>query len=342
MSTPGEHARETTVAPARPVPAAASTHVVSHAGNDSAVSWAAIFAGAVAAAALSLILLLLGVGFGLSTVSPWSFEGVSAEAFGWGTIIWICVTSILAAGLGGYIAGRLRTKWVSVHADEAYFRDTAHGFLAWAVATLLTAALLTSAVGGILSTGVQAGATAAGGVGAAATTAGAELVDDEDTEGTVDYFVDQLFRGSPGPATRAQQSMPPAMGGEAPAAAPMQQPRRPMQSSNGDAEAPRAEVARIFATNLRGDSLDQEDARYLAQVVSQRTGMSQEEAQTRVNDTYQRMQTRLDEMETQAREAADEARKAAAYAALWLFISLLMGAFVASLMATFGGRQRDL
>lgn len=341
MSTPGEHVRETTVAPGRTVPVTQPGRVVSHTGDDSAVSWAAIFAGAVTAAALSLILLLLGVGLGLSTVSPWAFEGVSAEAFGWGTIIWISITSILAAGLGGYMAGRLRTKWVSVHADEAYFRDTAHGFLAWAVATLLTAALLTTAVGGILGAGLQAGATAAGGVGSAVTTAGAGLVEDEDTEGTVDYFVDQLFRGPPGQPARPRQPMPPAMEGEG-QAMPMRQPPRPAASPGGGREASRIEAARIFAANLRRDSLDQEDARYLAQVVSQHTGMSQEEAHTRVTETYQRLQTNLDEMGTWARETADEAREATAYAALWLFISLLMGAFVASLMATFGGRQRDL
>ena len=46
-------------------------------------------------------------------------------------------------------------------------------------------------------------------------------------------------------------------------------------------------------------------------------------------------------MEATAKETADEARKASAYAALWIFVSLLIGAFVASLAATLGGRQRD-
>jgi len=113
----------------------------------SAVSWAAIVAGAVGAAALSLILLLLGTGLGLSSVSPWAGQGASASTFGISTILWVSFTQLAAAGMGGYLAGRLRTRWAATHTDEVYFRDTAHGFLAWAVATLLTAAVLTSAVG---------------------------------------------------------------------------------------------------------------------------------------------------------------------------------------------------
>jgi hypothetical protein len=133
------------------------------------VSWGAIFAGAAAAAALSLILLILGVGLGLSSVSPWSFEGVSKETFGWSSIAWLTFTALAASGLGGYLAGRLRTKWTQIHGDETYFRDTAHGFVSWAVATLLTAGLLTSAIGGVLGAGAKvAGATA----GAAASTVG--------------------------------------------------------------------------------------------------------------------------------------------------------------------------
>ena len=121
-----------------------------------AVAWGAIFAGAAGAAALSLILLLLGIGLGFSVVSPWS--GPSATAMTWGTIIWTCVTSIAAFGLGGYIAGRLRTRWPDAQRDEVYFRDTAHGFLSWAVATLITAAALTSVIGSVLGSGEAAAA----------------------------------------------------------------------------------------------------------------------------------------------------------------------------------------
>lgn len=123
--------------------------------SPSAVSWSAIIAGAAAAVALSLILLILGVGLGLSSVSPWTNQGISAETFGMSTVIWITLTQLLSSALGGYLAGRLRTKWVDVHNDEIYFRDTAHGFLSWAVASLATAILLTSVIGSILSGGAS-------------------------------------------------------------------------------------------------------------------------------------------------------------------------------------------
>ena len=94
--------------------------------------------------------------------------------------------------------------------------------------------------------------------------------------------------------------------------------------------------------SLRANALPADDARYLGQVVAQRTGMSQADAEKRVTDTYARWQAKLRDAETAAREAADKARKATAYATLWLFVSMLAGAFGASLAATWGGRQRDL
>ena len=141
----------------RPMPA--TVHAVStalDASHRSAVSWSAIFAGAAGAAALSLILLILGAGLGLSSVSPFSGQGVGAAAFGISTIVWLTLTQLIASGLGGYLAGRLRTRWLAAQPDEVYFRDTAHGFLAWAIASLATAALLTSVIGSITGAGLQA------------------------------------------------------------------------------------------------------------------------------------------------------------------------------------------
>ncbi|WP_330217143.1 hypothetical protein [Pseudoxanthomonas suwonensis] len=314
--------------------------------EQSAVSWAAILAGAAAAAALSLILLILGVGLGMSTVSPWSYEGVSREAFGWSTIAWITLTSIAASGLGGYLAGRLRTRWVSVHTDETYFRDTAHGFLAWAVATLLTAAVLTTAIGAILGTGAKAlgsaagaSATAAGGIAAA----GAGAAASDDAENDIQYWVDAMFRQPAAAAQLAPSDDPTANGA---ATGPLQAriassaSARPATPATADTDL-RPEIGRILANGLRGDALDADDARYIAQRIAERTGLGQAEAQARVTELEASLRARLDEAETQAREVADEARKASAYAALWLFITLLIGAFSASLLATFGGRQRD-
>jgi hypothetical protein len=111
----------------------------------SGVSWAAVIGGAFVATALSLILLSLGTGLGFSAVSPWSNNGASASAIGSGAIAWLILTQIVASALGGYLGGRLRTKWAGVHTDEVYFRDTAHGLLVWAVGMVITAGFLASA-----------------------------------------------------------------------------------------------------------------------------------------------------------------------------------------------------
>lgn len=287
-------------------------HAAPVALEASAVSWGAIIAGAIAAAILSLILLLLGTGFGFSAISPWSGEGISATTFGVTTVLWVTFVSLAASALGGYLAGRLRSRWTTTHVDEIYFRDTAHGFLAWAVSTLITVTLLTSAVTGVVSGGVKAGAAIAGGAVATAATAGAAAVaSDDEIAGGTGYFWDSLFRSEPGNNLSADE-------------------RASLAES-------RTEVARIFVNAIRNDSLPESDARYIAGLIAEYTDINQQEAQRRVSEAYASLQ----EAEVAAKEAADTAAKATAYASLWLFISLLIGAFIASYAATFGGRQRD-
>lgn len=296
----------------------------------SAVSWGAILAGAAAAASLSLILLLLGTGLGLSSVSPWARDGASAATLGISTILWVTFTQLMASGMGGYLAGRLRTRWVATDVDEVYFRDTAHGFLAWAIASLATAALLTAVIGGIVGGGIQAGASAAGSAAstAAIATANSPVARQDGTADPMGYFLDTLFRKD---ATTAPVSLGSSGVASMPAGS-----LEPLPASAT------TEVGRIFWNTLRTGALPAEDARYVGQLVAQRTGLSQPDAEKRVVDTYARAQTQLRAAETSIREAADTARKASAYTALWLFISLLAGAFFASLAATFGGRQRDM
>jgi hypothetical protein len=131
--------------------------------SASAVEWASIFGGALAAFGVTLILLTLGPGLGLTTVSPWSFTNPSPTTFGTVAAIWLVVTQWLSSAFGGYLTGRLRTKWVGIRTDEVLFRDTAHGLLAWALATLLIAALVTvgSAATASLATAVSTATPAA-------------------------------------------------------------------------------------------------------------------------------------------------------------------------------------
>lgn len=276
------------------------------------VSWSAVAAGGVAAAALSLILLILGTGLGLSSASPWAQHGVGAATFGVSTVLWITFTQIAASGMGGYLAGRLRTKWIGVHTDEVYFRDTAHGFLAWAVASLTTAALLTSVIGSIVNSGIQAGT---------------EITKPSGDSGPMAYFVDSLFRKEMRAATTVSATA--AKGSIVGSAA-----ERPTAASL-------SEVSRIFMHAIPAVALPAEDVRYVGQVVAWHTGLTQQVAEKRVGDTYARVQAHLRDMEATAKNVAQKVGKASAYAALWLFISLLIGAFVASLAATYGGRCRN-
>ena len=147
---------------------------------SSGVSWAAVIAGAFVAAALSLILLALGTGFGLASISPWSNTGASASTIGAVAIIWLIVIQIVSSALGGYLAGRLRTKWTALHTDEVYFRDTAHGFLVWAVGLVVTASFLTTAAAAMAGGMAPQPRGAVGGP----------------VSGPYEYFVDTLFRST--------------------------------------------------------------------------------------------------------------------------------------------------
>lgn len=109
--------------------------------SASAVEWAAIAGGALAAIGISIILFTLASGAGLAAVRPWSFSNPSPTTFGVATAIGLIVTQWVASALGGYLTGRLRIKWVGIRTDEIFFRDTAHGFLAWALATVLMVVL---------------------------------------------------------------------------------------------------------------------------------------------------------------------------------------------------------
>lgn len=285
--------------------------------SPSGVAWSAIFAGASASAALSLILLVLGVGLGFSAISPWSHQGAGATAIGISSIIWLTFTQIAASGVGGYLSGRLRIKWLTVHADEVYFRDTAHGFLAWAIASLATAALFGAVVGNVLSSGVSAGATLVsstiGAGGASPLLPSGVTGNSGGGDGALGYTVDALFRSD-----------------------------QPTVATAGNADnATWVEAGRIVANALRSASLPPEDRKYLAQVVAKRTGMSLSDAEKRVSEVVNKTSAAIANAEQSARQAADSTRKAAAYSALWMFVALLSGAFVASLAATFGGRQRD-
>jgi hypothetical protein len=273
----------------------------------SAVSWPSIIGGAVSAAAISMILLELGAGLGLAMVSPWPYSGLSPTSFSIVGGIWLIVVQWIAAGIGGYLAGRLRTKWVGLHSDEVFFRDTAHGFLSWALATVIGALFIACvAIAAVSST---AGALSQVAVGAAQTVGqGAEQRVGNSGDSAAN-FVDAMFR----PSTQA--AIPDAVARDA-----------------------RLEARRILVMNLRsGGDLATEDRTYLGGLVAAGTGLSQADAERRVDEGV----TQIKAAENGARDAANAARKAAASAAIATALAMLIGAFIASAAGALGGRRRD-
>ena len=135
--------------------------------SKSALAWPAIIAGAFVAASTTLILLAIGSGLGLALASPWPRIGAATAAFTTVTAIWLITSQWIASGVGGYVAGRLRTRWVGTHTHEVFFRDTAHGFVTWAVATVVGALLLASATFSVIDTGINAASSMAAAPGSA-------------------------------------------------------------------------------------------------------------------------------------------------------------------------------
>ncbi len=286
----------------------------------SAVSWKAITAGATASVAVTFVLVAFGVGVGFSVVSPWAGEGLSATAFTISAGIYLIIVAMLASTVGGYIAGRLRTQWSGVNEHERYFRDSAHGFLVWALATVVSAAVLGGAF-----THVMAGASAGLAPANAAQSSPA------------DVYIDTLLRTDPMPgvpAERTNQATTPTTQDVQPAplqggqlTPPPPQPR----AAPGPVGVDRAEIGRILTPAIaRGGTLSDVDRTYLSRLVSARTGLPQADAEKRVTQVI-----------TKAKTAADQARSAAAKFSLWLVASMLAGALAASLAAIEGGNLRN-
>lgn len=296
--------------PTYPTPETAPAFGVSVTGKaccGSAVSWPAIFAGAVIAAAVSLGLLILGSSLGLASVSPWSAEASTATAVTAGAIIWLVLMQWISAAFGGYITGRLRVRWPTANYDEVFFRDTAHGFITWAVATLITAAFLASAASCVVKTAAVAGATA-GAVAASADANGSQPSALETAfNDTMTYHVDSLYRA----------------------------PAEVTQASTAEA---RAESLRIIMHAVKGDAFPAEDRAALAQSVMRNTGLSQAEAEARVDQTI----SNVEAAKVEAKQTADKVRKTSAAIAIFTFASMLVGAFIACVTAALGGRCRDM
>jgi hypothetical protein len=278
------------------------------------LSWGAIIAGALCAAAISLVLFAFGSAIGLSAVSPWPHVGLSPTVALIIVALWTAIVQVVGFAAGGYVAGRVRNSWGVVVPHERRFRDGMHGLIVWAVGLLVGAAFAASAAGGLLRTGAQATATAAGtmgGASAATAASGQRGATPIATPGDIAF--DYLMR-----------PVPVAAGAPPPAASTPAQDLKPS-------------IVRIFANGLEAGSLPPADRAYLASLVSMRTGMAQADAEKRVDEAFQQAK----DAEAKARAATDKARKASLLAAFLAAATLAIGCAAACAGATAGGRHRD-
>lgn len=247
---------------------------------SSAVSWSAVAAGVFVAVAVTIILVSLGAGFGLAAASPWTLAR-DAGALGALAGIWLVLVQWLASAAGGYLTGRLRTRWIGTHDDEVFFRDTAHGFLTWAVATVLIVVLAGLVGGKAVDVAAQAAAP------------------------NHAYDADAIYRST--------------------------------QVDDAVTSPARVQAERILAAALATGRLDPDDRAWLVASASSRSGITPAEAERRVNAALARDQ----KIVADGKQAADEARKAASRLAMLAALSLVIGAFIASVAAALGGRERD-
>lgn len=266
----------------------------------SAISWSSIWGGVFVALASTTALMILGSGLGFSVRSPW-VDTESAKHLAVASVIWVILIQWISSALGGYITGRLRTRWVNVHTHEVFFRDTAHGFVTWSVATVLTIAL---------SIGVVSVGGLAGSIVAAHAAEGYSKHAEMNRNGAhsdfnpMPYYTDMLFRGD--------------------------HPATPDQDVRGEA-------GRILAKGVKDNGVSDADKAYLTQLVQTRTGIADSDARKRVDDVIAQENADI----SKVKEVADNARKTAAILSICMALALMIGAFVASVSAALGGNIRD-
>lgn len=279
--------------------------------KPSYLEWGPILAGAIAAAALSFLLLTFGSAVGLSLTSPWPGTGSKLWVVALGLAWWMVIVQIASFAAGGYLAGRMRSRWMDSRSSEGAFRDSTHGFMVWAVGVLMGAAVLAIVGLGAAKTGVEAASTVTAGA------ASGNMSKSGLTMGPADYAVDLLLRPQPGQASVSAAEV------------------KATNTSND--ETLRAETGRIFAGAIKNQALTARDRTYLTQIVASRTGLPEVEAQKRVDAAV----TEARDLELKAREQADKARKTALIAAFIAAMSLLISLVAATAAAAAGGRHRD-
>jgi hypothetical protein len=280
------------------------------------LSWRAILAGTVAGLAVHLLLTLFGIGLGAGMVDPVTDENPLA-AFSVGAVIAWSVSALIALFVGGWVAGR----FVPTGSKQS---GGLHGFLVWSLATIAVFTFATSslglAIGGVAKV-VGQGVELAAKPAAAAASGASDLAKDalKQNQDTVNSFLEEALasrqnQGNAATTTRARREIGYAV--------------TRLFTPGNDVNAPEARAA-------------------VTRTLVEQAGMTEADANRLVSEwttSYERLKADLaavkEKAEVEAREAADQASKALAHAAIWTFIAFLLGAVVSSIAGRCGATCR--
>lgn len=283
------------------------------------ISWPAVFAGNAVTAGFITVLLPLGAAAGLSMTSPYAGQGASGSKIGMLAIFWLAFMYLFSVAAGGYVAGRLRPRHTDVTTDEVRFRDGMNGFVFWGVGMMVSALFTFMTVSSAVGTATRAVGQAAGGIAGAAGSVASAAAPSAMSNLSSDYLADLFLRS----ANSTNQ--------------PSTNPNGP-QRSEADV---RAEIGRIMARSAAAGDIEEPDRAYLAQIVARQTGLPENEARARVDETIKRAADMRQQAIAKTKAAAEEARKISARAAFWTALASLVAGIVAYYAAQLGGRHRD-
>lgn len=311
---------------ARPAPAA-----IPDSTAGSYLDWAAVIAGTVFALALSFLLISFGAGLGLSLSSPYRGEGVSASWLAIATGIWFVWVMVTSFGAGGYLTGRMRRRAGDATPAEVEARDGTHGLIVWATATLISAVLLASGIGGLVSAGGSAVVTAVDAAGDAAGDVASS-----------DYFANVMLRNAQGTQASADQAPDQAPdqateGATSPATAPAPGPAPDPADIRDISPAVQQEIAGIIARSLTDGAMAERDSAHLARLVAANSDLDAAAARDRVD----MVNAEIADARAAALAAVEKARRAGIVMGFVTAATLLIGAVAAFFSATAGGRHRD-
>jgi hypothetical protein len=297
------------------------------------ISWKAVFAGTLTILVLQLLLSLLGIGIGASIVDPLK-EQDPMSGLGIGSGIWLILSTILSVYVGSMVAGRLTL--IPMRIEGAL-----HGFLTWALASLATVYLISTVSASLVSgtAGIVGKTASMLGQGVSAVAPGiTSAIKDQAQEQGIDLnsikneamtFLRQNVKNTPNAANTASDDQANTAG------------------STENTQAPDQASTDLFAIIDRTlgqgkEKLEAPDREALVKALTTQTSMSPDEAGAAVDrwqETTKAAQAKMAEAaqqaEQKAREAGDAAARGISKAALWSFISMLLGAIV----SVFGGIQ---